>query len=83
MSDYISKEAAINRIEEHLRQGDEIYPLSDTDRIMNHAFEIAASCVYNLPAADVVKIKKDPCEDCQEFDCQECKYRERGRLYGR
>ena len=39
--------------------------------------------IKGMPAADVVEIKKDPCEDCQEFDCQECKYRERGRLYGR
>lgn len=51
MSDLISREAAIDRIESHLRFGDELYPLTETDKILNYAFEVAASCVYNLPAA--------------------------------
>ena len=51
MSDLISRQAAIETIEERLRQGDEVYPLTETDKITNHAFEIAASCVYNLPSA--------------------------------
>lgn len=52
MSDLIDRQAAIDRIEEHIRFGDELYPLTETDRILNHAFEIAASCVYNLPSAE-------------------------------
>lgn len=51
MNDLIERQAAIETIEEHLRQGDEVYPLTETDKIMNHAFEVAASCVYNLPSA--------------------------------
>ena len=51
MDDLISRQAAIERIESHIRVGDELYPLTDTDKILNHAFEIAASCVYNLPSA--------------------------------
>ena len=49
--DLISRQAAIDRIESHLRVGDELYPLTDTDKVLNHGFEIAASCVYNLPSA--------------------------------
>ena len=49
--DTISRQAAIDSIEKHLRLGDELYPLTDTDKVMNHAFAIAASCVYNLPSA--------------------------------
>ena len=52
MSDLISRQAAIDRIEEHMRFGDELYPLAETDRILNYAFEVAASCVYNLPSAE-------------------------------
>lgn len=51
MIDLIDRQAAIDRIEEHLRFGDELYPLTETDEILNYAFEIAASCVYNLPSA--------------------------------
>ena len=57
MKDLISRQAAIDRIEEHIRVGDELYPLTETDRILNHAFEIAASCVYNLPSAERKKGK--------------------------
>ena len=49
--DCISRQSAINSIEKHLRLGDELYPLTDTDKVLNHAFAIAASCVYNLPSA--------------------------------
>lgn len=49
--DLISRDAAIDRIESHLRFGDELYPLTETDKILNYAFEVAASCVYNLPSA--------------------------------
>lgn len=51
MSDYIDRRAAIDRIESHIRTGDELYPLTDADKIQNYAFEVAASCVYNLPSA--------------------------------
>ena len=51
MSDLIDRQAAIDSIEKHLRFGDELYPLTDTDKVLNHAFSIAASCVYNLPSA--------------------------------
>ena len=51
MSDLIDRQAAIDSIEKHLRFGDELYPLTDTDKVLNHAFAIAASCVYNLPSA--------------------------------
>lgn len=51
MNDLISRDAAIDRIESHLRFGDELYPLTETDKILNYAFEVAASCVYNLPSA--------------------------------
>ena len=51
MDDLISRKEAIEKIESHTRVGDELYPLTDTDKILNHAFEIAASCVYNLPSA--------------------------------
>ena len=57
MSDLISRQAAIDSIEKHIRFGDELYPLTETDRILNHAFEIAASCVYNLPSAERKKGK--------------------------
>lgn len=48
--DCVARRAAIDRIESHIRTGDELYPLTDADKILNHAFEIAASCVYNLPS---------------------------------
>lgn len=51
MDDLISRKAAIDSIEKHLRFGDELYPLTDADKILNHGFEIAVSCVYNLPSA--------------------------------
>ena len=51
MSDLISRQDAIDKIESHIRTVDELYPLTDTDNILNYAFEIAASCVYNLPSA--------------------------------
>ncbi len=51
MADLIDRNSATDSIEKHLRSVDELYPLTETDRIMNHAFEIAASCVYNLPSA--------------------------------
>lgn len=52
MSDLIDRQAAINEIEHHIRTAEQPYQLTDADRIMNHAFEIAASCIYNLPDAE-------------------------------
>lgn len=51
MSDTIDRQAAINEIEHHIRTAEQPYQLTDANRIMNHAFEIAASCIYNLPDA--------------------------------
>ena len=50
-NDLISRSAAIEAIEKHIRTAEEPYHLTDADKVMNHAFEIAASCVYNLSAA--------------------------------
>ena len=73
MDDLISRQAAIDRIEEHIRVGDELYPLTEADRILNHAFEIAASCVYNLPSAERKKGKWVRVEDENgDFLCWEC-----------
>ena len=57
MNDYISRQAAIDAIESHIRVGDELYPLTHDDRVNNWGFEVSASCVYNLPSADVKKIE--------------------------
>lgn len=62
MDDMISRQDAIYRIESHIRTGDELYPLTDTDKILNHAFEIAASCVYNLPSVQPEIVR---CKDCR------------------
>ena len=51
MNDLISRQAAIDAIESHIRTAEEPYQLSQTEKVLNHAFEIAASCVYNLPSA--------------------------------
>ena len=51
MDDLISRRAAIDAIESHIRTAEEPYQLSQTEKVLNHAFEIAASCVYNLPSA--------------------------------
>ena len=66
MADLIDRKSAIDSIEKHLRFVDELYPLTETDRIMNHAFEIAASCVYNLPSAQ--PDLDEWCTDCKEYD---------------
>ena len=63
--DCVERQAAIDRIERHIRTGDELYPLTDTDKIMNYAFEVAASCVYNLPSAQPEIIR---CKDCKYCD---------------
>ena len=52
MSDLISRQAAIDAIESHIRTAEEPYQLTRADEILNHAFEISASCVYNLPSAE-------------------------------
>lgn len=63
MSDLISRAAAIDAIESHIRLGDELYPLTRTDEILNYAFEVAASCIYNAPSVEVTLCHLDsPCE---------------------
>ena len=56
--DCISRAEAIDAIESHIRTAEEPYHLSRVEEVMNHVFEIAASCVYNLPSA-----QPEPCED--------------------
>ena len=51
MKDLIKRQAAIEAIEKHIRTAEEPYQLTYADKVMNHAFEIAANCVYNLSAA--------------------------------
>ena len=55
MDDLIKRQDAINSIESHIRTGDELYPITETDKILNHAFEISASCIYNMPSAEPVQ----------------------------
>ena len=76
-NDLINRQEAIDAIEWHLRRVDEIYLLTDTEKTMNHAFEIAASCVYNLPSADRPTgkwIKKDEynLDAVYEIICNQC-----------
>lgn len=52
MDDLINRQDAINSIESHIRTGDELYPITETDKILNHAFEISASCIYNMPSTE-------------------------------
>ena len=52
MKDLIERQAAIEAIEKHIRTAEEPYQLTYADKVMNHAFEIAASCVYNLSATE-------------------------------
>jgi hypothetical protein len=73
MSDLIERQAAIDSIEKHLRFGDELYPLTDTDKVLNHGFEIAASCVYNLPSAQSER-KKGEWIDYTEDGYVECPF---------
>lgn len=61
--DLISRQAAIDSIESHIRTAEEPYVLTRSDEVMNHAFEIAASCVYNLPSSDAVEVVR--CMDCK------------------
>ena len=50
MDDLISRQAAIDVIESHIRTAEEPYQLTQTDKVLNYAFEVSASCVYNLPS---------------------------------
>lgn len=60
--DCISRQAAIDAIESHIRTAEEPYHLSRVEEVMNHVFEIAASCVYNLPSAQPEQ-RWIPCEE--------------------
>ena len=68
MDDLINRAAAIEAIEKHIRTAEEPYQLTDADTIMNHAFEIAASCIYNLSATEPEIIR---CKDCKYWQDQE------------
>ena len=61
MSDLISREAVIAA-------------LTDTLQYEGMIMDELISVVANIPAADVVEVKKDRCEDCQEWDCEGCEY---------
>ena len=61
MSDLISREAVIAA-------------LTDTLQYEGMVMDELISVVANIPDADVVEVKKDRCEDCQEWDCEGCEY---------
>ena len=71
--DLIDRRAAIDAIEKHIRTAEEPYQLTDADKVMNHAFEIAASCVYNLSAAQPER-KKGKWIDYTEDGYVECPF---------
>ena len=74
MDDLIKRQDAINSIESHIRTGDELYPITETDKILNHAFEISASCIYNMPSADPKQKtgKWIECSASEHWKCSEC-----------
>ena len=76
-NDLISRSAAIEAIEKHIRTAEEPYQLTDADKVMNHAFEIAASCVYNLSAAQPERKRGKWIDDGDPFmwECGCCGYR--------
>ena len=49
--DLIDRQAAIDAIESHIRTAEEPYQLTQADKVLNHAFEVSASCIYNAPSA--------------------------------
>lgn len=53
MSDYIKRDAVTDRIERHLRQQDELYPLSEEDFYTNWGLDVALDIIGNEPSADV------------------------------
>ena len=76
-NDLISRSAAIEAIEKHIRTAEEPYQLTYADKVMNHAFEIAASCVYNLSATQPERKRGKWIEDDDGWDgviwrCSEC-----------
>lgn len=77
MDDSISRQGAIDSIESHLRIATEPYQLTLKDKIMNHAFEIAISCVYTLPSVPERKkgkwIGTDTKFGIRLYHCSECK----------
>ena len=77
MNDLISRSAAIEAIEKHIRTAEEPYQLTDADKVMNHAFEIAASYVYNLSAAQPERKRGKWIDDGDPFmwECGCCGYR--------
>ena len=51
-----------------------IAALTDTLQYEGMVMDELISVVANIPDADVVEVKKDRCEDCQEWDCEGCEY---------
>lgn len=76
MNDLIDRQAAIDAIKSHIRTAKEPYQLSQTEKVLNHAFEIAASCVYNLQSAQPErkkgKWKVEIRDNRVYFICSEC-----------
>ena len=74
VNDCISRQAAIEAIEFHLRVGDEIYPLNREDTLVNYGLEVAISCVQNLPTAEKVGrwIEVENKWGGLEIRCSEC-----------
>ena len=72
-NDLISRSAAIEAIEKHIRTAEEPYQLTDADKVMNHAFEIAASCVYNLSAAQPERKRGRWLDGYKRQTCSLCK----------
>ena len=76
MDDLIRRQAAVDLIESHLRIATEPYQLTRTDKVMNHAFEIAVSCVFNLPSVERKKGKW--IWDDEGYHCSECWFHAHG-----
>lgn len=71
----ISRAAAIESIEHHIRTGDPLYPLADADRAINYALNVAMSCVENVPAEERRKTgrwiggENGRCSECGHKGC--------------
>ena len=77
--DYISREAAIEAIENtdwyHINHsGELVHGANSNDDTPLYKADDVYKAIDAVPAADVVEVKKDRCEDCQEWDCEGCEY---------
>ena len=71
MSDLISRKAAISAIESHIRTAEEPYQLTEKDKVLNYAFDVAISCLLNLPSAQPEIIQCKDCKHIQEWRSEE------------